>query len=139
MSETLLNEIRATKPEAPPALRERVRALAAQEPAKAPFLARFEWRRLVLVVPAAAMVAIVAAGVIGLTRDDVVNGGGDGAVSLEAGSPSGSSGATEEARRMPPSFESAQSDALKTLAAPPAAADTAVVPPVPGQLQRYEA
>ena len=58
MSETLLNEIRATKPEAPSALRERVRALAAQEPARAPFLARFEWKRpdwkrLVLVAPAA--------------------------------------------------------------------------------------
>ena len=45
MSETLLDEIRATKPVAPPDLRERVRALAAQEPARAPFLARFEWRR----------------------------------------------------------------------------------------------
>ena len=55
MSETLLNEIRATKPEAPSALRERVRALSVQEPAREPFLDRFRfnwgWRRLVLAVP----------------------------------------------------------------------------------------
>ena len=37
MSETLLNEIRATKPEAPSALRERVRALAARSPHATPF------------------------------------------------------------------------------------------------------
>ena len=48
MSETLLNEIRGTKPEAPSALRERVRALCVQEPAREPFLARFRWRQLVL-------------------------------------------------------------------------------------------
>ena len=136
MSDLLLNEIRATKPEAPAALRERVRALSAQEPAKAPFLStlgwRFEWRRLVLVVPAAAMVAVVAAGVIGLTRDDVVNGGGDTAVS---------SGASEEASRGAPTLETytTDRDALKGVAAPPATTDSAVVPPVPGQLQRYEA
>ena len=51
MSETLLNEIRATKPEAPSALRERVRALSVQEPARSPSLDRFRfkwgWRRLV--------------------------------------------------------------------------------------------
>ena len=44
MSETLLNEIRATKPAAPAALRERVRAIAATEPARDPFLARFDGR-----------------------------------------------------------------------------------------------
>ncbi len=73
MSETLLNEIRATKPEAPSALRERVRALSVQEPAREPFLDRFRfnwgWRRLVLAVPATVVVALVAAGVIGLSRD----------------------------------------------------------------------
>ena len=41
MSESLLNEIRATKPVAPSALRDRVRALSAAEPAREPFLARF--------------------------------------------------------------------------------------------------
>ena len=141
MSDLLLNEIRASKPEAPSALRERVRTLAAQEPAQAPFLStfrsRFQWRRLVLVVPAAGLVAVVAAGVIGLTRDDVVNGGGDQAIS------SPSSGATEDAAgtATAPAFEAfdQQRGVLKGLAAPPATADSAVVPPVPGQLQRYEA
>ena len=73
MSELLQNEIRATKPAAPDALRDRVRELAAQEPARAPFLSRlpvFQWRRLVLVVPAAAVIALGTATVIGLTRDD---------------------------------------------------------------------
>jgi hypothetical protein len=141
MSDQLLNEIRTTKPEAPSALRERVRALAAQEPARAPFLARFEWRRLVLVVPAAALVAVAAAGVIGLTRDDVVRGD-DGLVAAPVTSPS-SAGATEEGApaRGFPSAEpyNADREALKSLATPPTTADSAVVPPVPGQLQRYEA
>ena len=85
MSETLLNEIRATKPEAPSALRERVRALSVQEPAREPFLDRFRfnwgWRRLVLAVPATVVVALVAAGVIGLSRDgtrDEVSAAGGG-------------------------------------------------------------
>ena len=137
MSERLLNEIRAAKPAAPPALRERVRALGAQEPGRAPFLSRFEWRRLVLVAPAALVVAVIAGSVIGLTRDDVVvGGGGDQAVS--------SSGATEEAVRGAPAFETQATDrgALKGLAAPPATANTdsgAAIAPVPGQLQRFEA
>src|SRR5687768_6231093 len=134
MSETLLNEIRATKPEAPSVLRDRVRALSAQEPAKAPFLARFEWRRLVLVAPAALVVAVIAGSVIGLTRDEVVNGGdGDAAVS---------SSGSEEAGRMSPRLEAynAQDEALKAQPVLPATGDTGgVVPPVPGQLQRYEA
>ena len=75
MSETLLNEIRATRPTAPSALRERVRALSAQEPAREPFLDRIRftwgWKRLVLVAPATMVVALVAAGVIGLSRDGV--------------------------------------------------------------------
>ena len=88
MSETLLNEIRATKPEAPSALRERVRALSVQEPVREPFLDRLRftwgWRRLVLAVPATVVVALVAAGVIGLSRDgtrDEVSavGGGEAA------------------------------------------------------------
>jgi len=131
MSETLLEEIRATKPAAPNDLRERVRALAAQEPARTPFFARFEWRRLVLVVPAGLVIAVVAASVIGLTRDDVV-----GRESDETAASAGTT--TIEA------FESAQNaeprrEALKGLAAPPATADAGAVAPVPGQLQRYEA
>ncbi|HSO01195.1 MAG TPA: DUF4349 domain-containing protein [Gaiellaceae bacterium] len=123
MSEPLLHEIRATKPAAPAALRERVRALAAQEPAREPFLARLEWRRLVLVAPATLAVALVAGTVIGLTRDDVGVGGRDQAVS---------SGATE-----------LQADAAGE-SAPPVSealpqAGKAVVPPVGGRLQQYQA
>jgi uncharacterized protein DUF4349 len=129
MSETLLNEIRATKPSAPPELRERVRAVAAHEPGRAPFLARFEWKRLVLVAPAALVVAVIAGSVIGLTRDDVVKGGGEIAAS---------GGATTSAtlQRGAPEQSDAQREALKGLAAPPAAADSAApVPPVPGRLR----
>jgi hypothetical protein len=125
MSETLLNEIRATRPEAPPALRERVRELAAQKPAPAPFFARFEWRRLVLLAPATVAVALVAGTVVGLTRGDItgderVAGGGDAAVSNPAAE-------TEEAARSKAAPETTLGDA------------SALVPPVTGQLQRYEA
>ena len=134
MSETLLNEIRATKPSAPTELRERVRAVAAHEPGRAPFLARFEWKRLVLVAPAALVVAVIAGSVIGLTRDDVVKGG-DGEIAA-----SGSATTSATLQRGAPEQSTAQREALKGLAAPPAAADSAApVPPVPGQLQRYEA
>jgi hypothetical protein len=131
MSETLLDEIRATKPAAPQELRERVRALAAQQPARAPFLARFEWKRLVLVAPAALVVAVIAGSVIGLTRNDVAKPGEEVIASGGAGA------ATTTA-----TFERAepQRGALKGFAVPPATADSAApVPPVPGQLQRYEA
>jgi hypothetical protein len=131
MSETLLNELRAARPAAPPLLRERVRALAAQEPARAPFLARLDWRRLVLLAPATVAVALVAGTVIGLTRGDVTaderaaKGGGADAT---AASPSLATPST--------SLESAGS-----AEAPPATlGDTGgIVPPAPGQLQRYEA
>jgi hypothetical protein len=133
MSDTLLNEIRATKPEAPSALRERVRALAAQEPARAPFLStlgrRFEWKRLVLVAPAALVLAVIAGSVIGLTRDDSVPGGRE----LAAGA---TGTATVESDATKRAFQ----QNLRALPAPPATADSAApVPPVPGQLQRYEA
>lgn len=125
MSETLLNEIRSTRPAAPESLRERVRSLAAQEPAREPFLARFERRRLLLVAPATLFVAVFAAGVIGLTRDGAT--GDEMAASGRA-----TVTATTEA------FESAPAESAKTLA-PANAADAAIVPPVSGQLQRYEA
>jgi len=134
MSERLLNEIRATKPAAPPALRERVRTLGEQEPTRAPFLSRFEWRRLVLVAPAALVVAVVAAGVIGLTRDDVVQGGGDQMAS-SAGATTTATWDSAEIQRSEP-----QRGTLKGLAAPPATDNLgAPVAPVPGQLQRFEA
>ncbi len=135
MSETLLNEIRATKPAAPAALRERVRALGTQEPARAPFLSRFEWRRLVLVAPA--------------TLDHRGRRGGrDRADARRRRRRWRRRSAGRLLRRdrggraeASPTFETSTTDrdALKGLAAPSGAADSAVVPPVPGQLQRYEA
>jgi hypothetical protein len=138
MSELLLNEIRATRPAAPERLRERVRALAAEEPVREPFLGRLRftwgWRRLVLVAPAAAAVALVAAGVIGLSRGDVGGGGeheagGTAPTALEsAASPAAKAPATQDSRTAaPPSA---------ALATPPSATTVA---PTPGQLQRYQA
>jgi uncharacterized protein DUF4349 len=134
MSESLLNEIRASKPVAPSTLRDRVRALSAAEPVREPFLARFRWRQLVLVAPVTLVLALSAATVIGLTRDDTVTGGGDQIAASGAG----------EATTTTPAFERAlqpqQNEALKGLAVPPVAADSgAPVPPAAGQLQRYEA
>jgi hypothetical protein len=69
--------------------------------------------------------------VIGLTRDDVVNGGGDDRTA--------SSGAGEAATTTP-AFRGLQTQPNALKAAPPAAADSgAPVPPAAGQLQRYEA
>jgi len=134
MSESLLNEIRASKPVAPSALRDRVRALSAAEPAREPFLARFRWRQLMVVAPVTLVLALSAATVIGLTRDDVGGGGNDRIASSGAG----------EAATTNPTFRALQTptqpEALKGLAAPPATADSSgAVPPAVGQLQRYEA
>jgi hypothetical protein len=138
MPETLLNEIRAAKPTAPPALRERVRALAEAppEPVREPLLARFRptwgWRRLVVLAPATVLVALLAGSVIGLTRDrdeqlpiaaDAV-GGGSSDASTRSGVPE-TFGATP-----------AQEDAANSKAAPP---PTGLVAPTPGTLQRFEA
>src|SRR5688500_11507502 len=136
MSEPLLKELRAAKPAAPPELRERVRAIAAAEPARPPFLARlrsrFGWpvqrNRLLVVVPAALVVAAAVAGVIGLSREDV--GGaderaasGDAAVTTQLFDANRDREATEES--------------LKTFGAP--VAGSSIVPPASGRLQRYEA
>ena len=132
MSESLLNEIRATKPVAPSALRDRVRALSAAEPAREPFLARFRWRQLMVVAPVTLVLALSAATVIGLTRDDAVTG--DQIAASGAGD-SATTSSTFERAATPQ-----QSGALKGLAAPPATADSrGTVPPATGQLQRYEA
>ena len=135
MSETLLNEIRATKPEAPSALRDRVRALSVQQPAREPFLDRVRltwgWRRLVLAVPATLVVALLAAGVIGLSRDGA---GGD-----EQAASSPVSDASRNFSTVPSTaLESSQAAPPATKAAGDAAGGSAVTP-VPGQLQRFEA
>ena len=135
MSETLLNEIRATRPEAPSALRERVRALSAVEPAREPFLDRFRftwgWRRMVLAVPATLVVALLAAGVIGLSRD------GD----EQAGS--GESAATALESFGDDAVQSEEASPPSTRALAPTTKDSGAaggtVAPAPGQLQRFEA
>jgi hypothetical protein len=135
MSELLLNEIRATRPAAPATLRERVRSLAVEEPVREPFLERLRftwgWRRLLLMAPAAAAVALVAAGVIGLSRSDVGN---------QREAASGASGAATTSgafKSSAPEVPADQSSTLApSLAAPPSAATVA---PAPGQLQRYQA
>ena len=129
MSETLLHEIRAAKPAAPEALRDRVRALAANEPAREPFLARltrFDRRRLLVLAPATVAAVLVAGAAIGLTRPgdgETVAGGGDAAVSTELKT------ATSEV---------AQPEADSSRAAAPPSAGTALVPG-PGRLLRYDA
>jgi len=72
-SPELINELRASRPAAPAALRARVRELSAERPAKAP-LGRFRFpvRRVALIaIPTAAALALASAGVVGLSRSDV--------------------------------------------------------------------
>lgn len=137
MSESLISELRAAKPAARPELRERVRALAAAEPARQPFLARFEWRRLVLVAPATVVVALVAAGVIGLTRDDVSGGGEQAAVG-------GTTVPTELTPQLSPPVARDSAESGKALGAPSTGATIApstpaTIAPDPGRVQRYSA
>jgi len=72
-SPDLIHELQASRPEAPTALRARVREMAAQEqkpPVRWPSF-RLPVRRMALVaLPAAAALAIASAGAIGLSRSD---------------------------------------------------------------------
>ena len=71
-SPDLIHELRASRPSAPADLRARVRTIAAEQPARAPWASwRFPVRRGMLVaVPAAAALALASAGVVGLARSD---------------------------------------------------------------------
>jgi Domain of unknown function (DUF4349) len=72
-SPDLQDQLRAGRPVAPPALRAKVREIAREEPARVPLLSRFRLpaRRVVAVaLPAAAALALVSAGAIGLSRSD---------------------------------------------------------------------
>lgn len=138
MSETLLREIRESRPAAPAALRERVRAIAAEEPAREPRLDRFRltwgWRRLVVLAPATLLVALLAGSVIGLTRDRETPVAGEALTTVSEG------GSSEDAARSPapPAWEAtpADKDQAAGSAAPPS---TGLVAPTPGTLQRFEA
>jgi Domain of unknown function (DUF4349) len=123
-SAELTQALRAARPTAGDALRLRVRELAAREPApKRSFFGRFSSRRFgAVALPATAMLALVAAGAIGLSRS-----GGSGVTAGE--------GTTVIREAAPtPSAGRAQDKALgQATAAPPA------VGPTPGRPQRYSA
>ncbi len=127
-SETLERDLRAARPVAPAALRERVRTIAAQEPEREPFLRRLSLRRFVLVAtPATVVVALVTAGVIVLTRPET-----SGETAAVGGEPARTSPATLESstRDAAPAQEDEES------ATPPSAG---ALPPTQGRLQRYDA
>ncbi len=123
-SEALQREIREARPVAPAGLRERVRLAVAEEPVREPsplqrLARRFSPRRVLLVAaPATLVVAIAAAGVVGLSQpaspDETVRSGrADG----------GAAGAED-------------SSVLESTA-PPGQADA--IAPDPGRLQRIDA
>jgi hypothetical protein len=121
-SSDVLEQIRASRPAAPPALRERVRAIAASEqPAPPSPFARLRARRFALVAaPVVALVLVATAGVIGLVRS--------GEASRDSALP-----ATALQEATPPA-----ADAQKAL--PGALGARQGVPaPNPGRLERYEA
>jgi hypothetical protein len=81
-STDLVRQLRAARPTASPALREAVHAIAArEEPRRASLLTRLQARRrpLLVALPAAAAIAVVGAGVVGL-----VNANRPGTVAVEA-------------------------------------------------------
>jgi uncharacterized protein DUF4349 len=129
-SAELISELRAARPTAPDALRERVRELAAREPEprRSPF-AGFSLRRLSAVaLPAAAALALATAGAIGLTRS------GD-APSIAVNY--GETVTREAAPPTAPPASSAQDSALGKLGSGTAPAPA--VGPVPGRPQRFSA
>jgi len=67
------DQLRAARPAAPPALRAKVREIAREEPARVPVWGRFRLparRAFTIALPAAAALALVSAGAIGLSRSD---------------------------------------------------------------------
>ena len=119
----IVDELRATRPRASDALRLQVLTLAASPPVKAPSLFdRLRSRRLVLLVPAAEGLAVVAAVVVGVTRPQQVR----------------------EAVAPPSTVERSATESGSALVGPPAAADAttaqkAAPGPLTGRAQRYVA
>lgn len=101
-SADLTRELRATRPMAGDALRERVRAIAAVEPPRRPSpFARFSPRRLVLVaVPAAAVLVAAVAGItsLGKTEGPGQAGGTQSALAAAAASADAASAPSAKAR-----------------------------------------
>ncbi len=75
-SPDLINELTASRPEAPAALRARVREIAAEEKApKRSFWPSLQFRRITAVaVPTVAALTLVLAGIVGLAKSDGVGG-----------------------------------------------------------------
>jgi hypothetical protein len=119
----IVDELRATRPRASDALRLEVLTLAASPPAKArSVFDRLRSRRLVLVVPAAAGLAVAAAVAIGVTRPQPVR----------------------DAATAPSTVERSAAESGSALVGPPAAADAttaqkAAPGPLTGRAQRYVA
>jgi hypothetical protein len=119
----IVDELRATRPRASDALRLEVLTLAASPPAKArSVFDRLRSRRLVLVVPAAAGLAVAAAVAIGVTRPQQVR----------------------DAATAPSTVERSAAESGSALVGPPAAADAttaqkAAPGPLTGRAQRYVA
>jgi hypothetical protein len=114
-SPDLIQELRATRPAAPAALRAKVRGLAEGQPRTTPFApsifaaGRLRTRRAVLVVvPAAAALALVSAGTLGIVR---------------------SGGSTEAFERQTTSGQTSESAPSTELAAPQGATDSAGTAP----------
>lgn len=126
-SEALQQEIRAARPAAPAELRERVRLVVAEEPARRPsFVQRLSPRRFLLVAaPATLVVAVAAAGVIGLTRP-----GSPDEVAV--------SGAGEPGVAQPESDSAGSLESGRAFTTPPASGADAIAPD-PGRLQRIDA
>lgn len=121
----IVDELRATRPRASDALRLQVLTAASRPPVTRPsFLDRVRGRRLALLVPAAAGLAVISAVAIGVTRPEP---------------------AANDAASTPTTVErSSTAESGTRLAAPPAAADTGAIQkaapvPVTGRAQRYVA
>jgi hypothetical protein len=91
-SPELIHELRASRPSAAAELRARVRAVASERPARAPWASwRLPARRgLLVAVPTATALAVASAGVLGVARSDSPQGVSQGTLeksTLQAASP----------------------------------------------------
>ena len=135
-SAELITELQASRPAADGALRDRVRAIAAVEPARrsSPFarLSRYSPRRFALVaVPAMAVALLAAAGVAGLldsgSQSPAIEAAGRDRLQATTVAPNGAT-TTSTARELAPALKAG---------AP--AADSAVPSPTTGRAQRFSA
>jgi Domain of unknown function (DUF4349) len=129
-SAELISELRAARPVAGDALRERVRELAAREPERrrSPF-AGLSLRRIgAFALPATAAVALATAGAIGLSRS-----GESGRIAVDGGDT-----VAREAAPSATPWSAAQSNALDKLRTS-GSAPAPAVGPVPGRPQRFSA